>query len=160
LLAAALALVTAGAAMTLYGVTRPGLRDRRGRTVTGIGAVAVLLGAATTVRTLSPSDLNGANPVAATPASLLRGEKIYREYCQVCHGSDGRGDGPAAAALPRPPADLRIHMSAGHTDGQLFSWVTNGMPGLPMPGFRDRLSTEERWHVINFIKTFGLPLPR
>jgi hypothetical protein len=29
-----------------------------------------------------------------------------------------------------------------------------------MPGFRDRLSEDERWHVINFIKTFGLPVDR
>jgi mono/diheme cytochrome c family protein len=43
-------------------------------------------------------------PVTATsPAS---GKDMYTAYCATCHGSDGRGDGPAANALKVPPADL------------------------------------------------------
>ena len=46
-------------------------------------------------------------------------------------------------------------MAAGHTDGELFNWVSNGVEGTAMPAYADRLSEEDRWHVINFIKTFA-----
>ena len=36
----------------------------------------------------------------------LEGADIFREYCAVCHGREGKGNGPAAAALKKPPADL------------------------------------------------------
>ncbi len=45
------------------------------------------------------------------PAVPLHAEPAYRQYCASCHGMDGRGDGPAAAALVPPPADLtRSHL--------------------------------------------------
>jgi mono/diheme cytochrome c family protein len=34
------------------------------------------------------------------------GEALYRRYCASCHGPNGRGDGPLAETLKRPPADL------------------------------------------------------
>jgi mono/diheme cytochrome c family protein len=47
-------------------------------------------------------------------------------------------------------------MAAGHTDGQLYDWVTNGITGTAMPPHRDRLSEEDRWNVINYIRqAFG-----
>lgn len=99
--------------------------------------------------------LAATNPFPPTAESLRVGEAIYRTRCQVCHGVDGRGDGPAAATMVPRPADFRIHMAAGHTDGQLFYWVTNGVAGTAMPAFRDVLTPEERWHVINFLRTFA-----
>jgi mono/diheme cytochrome c family protein len=37
------------------------------------------------------------------------GKVIYREYCAVCHGVDGKGNGPAAQALNTPPPDLTTY---------------------------------------------------
>src|SRR5690606_12425299 len=34
------------------------------------------------------------------------GALLYQHYCESCHGESGRGDGPEAATLPIPPADL------------------------------------------------------
>ncbi|HEX4007270.1 MAG TPA: cytochrome c [Acidobacteriaceae bacterium] len=43
-------------------------------------------------------------PVKETsPAS---GKQMYTTYCAVCHGADGRGNGPAAVALKVQPTDL------------------------------------------------------
>jgi copper transport protein len=96
------------------------------------------------------------NPIPPTRDSVERGRLVYEANCVVCHGEAGRGDGPAAAGLRPQPADFRVHLAAGHTDGQLFDWVTNGVPGTSMPAFRDQLTEEERWHVLNFIRlTFG-----
>jgi mono/diheme cytochrome c family protein len=96
------------------------------------------------------------NPVAVTPESIATGEQVYRRHCQVCHGVAGAGDGPAAMTLRPRPADLRVHMAAGHTDGQLYFWITEGFAGTAMPAYKSVLNEEERWHVVNFIRTFAL----
>jgi len=44
------------------------------------------------------------------------GEEMYKEYCAVCHGKEGKGDGPAASELKTPPTDLT--MLAMHNDGK------------------------------------------
>jgi mono/diheme cytochrome c family protein len=44
--------------------------------------------------------------VPAQRTSAASGEEMYVSYCAVCHGKDGKGDGPAASALKVPPTDL------------------------------------------------------
>jgi mono/diheme cytochrome c family protein len=44
----------------------------------------------------------------ATPISSVAGADTFREYCAVCHGIGGRGNGPAASALKVPPPDLTM----------------------------------------------------
>ena len=98
------------------------------------------------------------NPMPPTEESLSRGRVIYQQHCQVCHGDQGRGDGPAVASLRPPPADLAYHVYQ-HPDGQFFAWFTRGIPGTAMPSFAATLSEEDRWHVLNYINTFA-PAPR
>ena len=43
-------------------------------------------------------------PVQRTP--VASGKAMFSEYCATCHGPGGKGDGPAAAALKKRPADL------------------------------------------------------
>ena len=43
---------------------------------------------------------------AIKPITDISGAATFRAYCTVCHGVTGRGDGPAAQALTKPPADL------------------------------------------------------
>ena len=40
------------------------------------------------------------------PIPEISGAATFKTYCTVCHGTSGRGDGPAAKALTKPPADL------------------------------------------------------
>ena len=44
--------------------------------------------------------------VSPTPTSPASGEDMFKTYCAVCHGRDGKGGGPAVAALKNPPPDL------------------------------------------------------
>ena len=45
-------------------------------------------------------------PIRST--SPVSGKEMYKAYCAVCHGIDGKGGGPAASALKVPPTDLTL----------------------------------------------------
>ncbi len=97
------------------------------------------------------------NPIPADAASLARGQKLYQDNCMACHGEAGAGDGPVGITLKPPPANLQIHMNDGHSDGLLFNWLTNGIQGSAMPAFGGRLTDQERWDTLNYIRTFEKP---
>lgn len=44
--------------------------------------------------------------VPVTPTSAASGQNMFKQYCAPCHGLDGKGTGPAAAALKKNPANL------------------------------------------------------
>jgi mono/diheme cytochrome c family protein len=46
--------------------------------------------------------------VPIKPTSAASGKEMYEAYCAVCHGIDGKGNGPAAEALKVPPTDLTV----------------------------------------------------
>jgi putative copper export protein/mono/diheme cytochrome c family protein len=84
--------------------------------------------------------------------SLARGAVLYADNCALCHGTSGRGDGPAAAGLPVHPANLTEAHLFAHRPGDLFWWVGNGRGNGAMPGFAAVLRPDQRWDVINFIR--------
>ena len=99
-----------------------------------------------------------ANPIAADAGSLQIGGDLYAEHCAMCHGDTGRGDGPFAVTLNPRPADLAIHTVPGkHPDSQFYVWITDGpsSSSAAMPAFGPILSDEERWHLVNYIRTFA-----
>ncbi len=92
------------------------------------------------------------NPVSASAESIARGEYFYQINCLVCHGADGRGDGPVGQKFTDPtPVDLNEDYTQDQADGQIFFTLTRGR--VAMPFYRDALSQEERWDVVNYIKT-------
>ena len=93
------------------------------------------------------------NPFPPTPDSLEAGEAVYLKTCQTCHGDGGRGDGPTAAGLNPPPADLVVHVPL-HPEGDLFGYIHDGIPGTAMVPLGDVLTEDEIWHVVNYIRTF------
>ena len=53
----------------------------------------------------------GRPAIHKTPAgrtSVSSGKEMYRSYCAACHGNNGKGDGPASAALKSSPSDLTV----------------------------------------------------
>ncbi|MDQ3700905.1 MAG: cytochrome c, partial [Chloroflexota bacterium] len=140
-------------------------RPRRARRpLAATGAALALTGLLASVTALAggyresvASAMPVVNPISPTSESLALGGQLYAQNCLVCHGATGRGDGPAGRALRPPPADFRVHMAAGHTDEQLFEWISKGVVGTAMQAFADRLTADERWHLVNYIRTFADP---
>jgi mono/diheme cytochrome c family protein len=67
-----------------------------------VAATAVLVAAGISFADQTQSKIT--IPVEKTAA--YNGKQMYTSYCAPCHGTDGRGNGPAASALRNPPTDL------------------------------------------------------
>ena len=93
------------------------------------------------------------NPIPATPASVQKGGELFVIYCTPCHGAQGKGNGPVSTKFV-PPADLtNADLQKGRTDGYWQSYLSAG--GAVMPSYAEALSAEERWHVVNFLRTLA-----
>ena len=96
------------------------------------------------------------NPVEATGESLARGGELYGEVCAKCHGADGNGTGPSVHGIDADPRKLWVWGSAGDgADGYLFSIISDGRTDMPPWGLV--LPENERWDLVNYIKTFKPP---
>jgi mono/diheme cytochrome c family protein len=78
--------------------------------------------------------------------------------CVSCHGARGRGDGPLAASLTPPPADLVLHVPQ-HPDGELFWYVSRGSPGTAMPAWDTVLSEDDRWSLVHYLRDLAAGAP-
>lgn len=101
----------------------------------------------------------GTAPVAPDPAI---GERLYRERCEQCHGTEGAGDGPAADFVYPRPRDFTLALYkvrstlSGEvpTDHDLFRVISEGLPGTSMPAWKKFLTEAERWQLVHYVKTF------
>ena len=94
-----------------------------------------------------------ANPIPADDKSIAAGKVLYSRECQSCHGMAGKGDGPAAKDLEKSPGDLSKSTMWDQTDGALFWKLSNGKK--PMPTFEKTFTEDERWQVIDYIRTLA-----
>jgi len=97
------------------------------------------------------------DPLPVTEQNLLRGKEIFLDRCVGCHGLSGDGKGPGASFLSPPPADFTNADDAccgGDTGpGDFYYRILRGWPGTAMENFGDRLSVDDIWRVVLFIKT-------
>jgi mono/diheme cytochrome c family protein len=91
------------------------------------------------------------NPVAKA-AGIAEAKVAYDKNCVLCHGTAGKGDGPAAAAINPKPRNLADRAIQGQTDGELFWKITEGR-GL-MPGWKT-LPEQVRWGLVNYVRSLG-----
>lgn len=95
------------------------------------------------------------NPIPADEESIARGQEMYEIHCLVCHGPEGRGEGTVSTYFQeKKPADLTADNVLMENDGAIFMTITDGV-GETMPALRGNLSVEDRWHVVNYVKTLG-----
>lgn len=110
-----------------------------------------------------PGEDPRANP--RDPAKLALGATVYAQHCAACHGAKLEGQPDWTARLPNGRLPAPPHDDTGHTwhhpDYILFSAVRDGLvpPYAPkgyesdMPAFGGKLSDDEVWTVLAFIKS-------
>ncbi len=76
-------------------------------------------------------------PITNTPSNS--GAEMYKSYCAVCHGTDGKGNGPAASAMKVPPSDLTTlaQKNGGKYPAAHVASVIRGQASLPSHGSED-----------------------
>jgi mono/diheme cytochrome c family protein len=84
--------------------------------------------------------LPAAQTGASSERSTVEGAKLFRYHCAACHGTDGRGHGPAAVALKHPVPDLTLisQRSGGKFPYKQVRGIIEGKePGLAAHGDRE-----------------------
>jgi mono/diheme cytochrome c family protein len=98
------------------------------------------------------------NPYSAKDeARLRRGNAVFNNYCEVCHGPLGLGNGPITRGGFPPPASLLADraLQPNMKDGQMFHILTYGQGN--MPGFAAQLSRDDRWCAILHVRMLQEP---
>ena len=96
------------------------------------------------------------NPIAPTESTLKAARGIYMGECAECHGEYGKGDGPKAMMHSLAPADLTDARQMNTvTDGEIFYQISEGRK--PMPSFKKRLTEDQRWGLVLFVRSFSQP---
>jgi mono/diheme cytochrome c family protein len=137
----------------ILGNRRRGLDNMTIRTITkGLAAAALLCAGVGIYYADLLKAAFESNPIPRTAQSVDRGKQLFQQYCAVCHGPGGQGDGAAAASLAKRPDDLtRIAPPPYFPDGVVAYRIANGAEA--MPGWKGTLSAEQIWDLINFIRS-------
>lgn len=95
-------------------------------------------------------------PWLATPELIARGKEQYALQCVSCHGPQGLGNGPAAAALNPPPRNFTATTGwkNGRKPSQIFKTLKEGIPGTSMPAFGS-LPSDDRWAITHFVASLN-----
>ena len=92
---------------------------------------------------------------------LARGETLYRMHCTVCHGTNGRGDGPASSFLFPPARDFgtgRFRLVSSRNgapfDADLVATLRRGIPGSAMPAW-NWLAEPDLWALAAYVRALA-----
>lgn len=103
-----------------------------------------------------------AKEVSASPVLLAKGKELYqRAKCWECHGQEGRGDGPATPTLKDDAGDFiqaanltkGWRIKGGREARDIFTRLSTGLDGTPMPSYADSFSEEDRWALAHYVRS-------
>ncbi len=98
-----------------------------------------------------PAEYSGLkNPLGTDAAG--QGAEVFKTNCEMCHGPQGHGDGPAGQALDPRPRNL-AELQTKASDDFLFWRIHEGKPGTSMVPWKGILTDEQIWQVISFLHT-------
>ena len=95
------------------------------------------------------------NPFPINDADMASAKELYNVFCGICHGAKGDGAGylvrEDGGKYPAQPANLLLDQYVDMSDGQYYHAIMYGKN--LMGSYSDKLSYEERWNVIHYIRT-------
>ena len=91
------------------------------------------------------------NPVPADSRSLALGKELFEINCAMCHGESSAKRGPVGRKFTPEPPPLDQGMVRLLDDSRIYNAISNGFGR--MPPFGNRLSSAERWSLVNFLRT-------
>ncbi|MFQ5882998.1 MAG: c-type cytochrome [Candidatus Methylomirabilales bacterium] len=101
-------------------------------------------------------------PPPGASALMARGQEVYQKAeCFQCHGTEGRGDGPAAPDLkdhwdyPIQPTDLTRPLKRGSSLEAIYQTLVTGLDGTPMPSYQGALTEEELWALSLYVASLN-----
>jgi len=109
---------------------------------------------------IPPGAENEKSPLAANPAVIAAGKKLFASKCERCHGKSGKGNGPDSDEKYRKDMDLTAPEHAERNpDGVVFYRIWNGRKDPKMPVFSQELSKEQIWALVAFVQTLRTQTP-
>ncbi|MGA9670160.1 MAG: cytochrome c [Terracidiphilus sp.] len=90
------------------------------------------------------------DPYHPTARTLEEGKALFETYCSVCHGTQGKGDGPISSKIPPPPSYHSDRLMQ-FAPGRIFHVATMGTG--KMPSYAAQLSADERWKIVTYVYT-------
>lgn len=100
---------------------------------------------------IPPATVSAIASLRLTQSVQADGKALYLSYCAFCHGAEGLGNGPVGEVYLPTPANLSLPRIRALRDVELYERITNGFS--TMPAFRARLSPEERWQIIAYVRS-------
>lgn len=83
------------------------------------------------------------------------GKYLYTRNCAGCHNDNGDGLGPTIVQMGlKARSFAEGHFAFGNTRESIFRTIASGVPGRsPMPGFAMVLDEDERWLIVDYVRT-------
>ncbi|HDY87746.1 MAG TPA: cytochrome c [bacterium] len=89
------------------------------------------------------------NPFKPNEQNITRGESVFNNFCLICHGETGGGDGPLIPKYPNPTS-FHTEASKNRPDGEMFHVITMGRNN--MSSYSSQVNWDDRWKVILYIR--------
>ena len=123
-----------------------------GRWVGGVAVLLFAVGLAAAQEWKAPEKARAMKNPVTKAAGIEEAKPVYDKNCALCHGTAGKGDGPAASALNPKPKNFADRMIQSQSDGELYWKITEGR-GV-MPGWRT-LPEKARWGLVHYVRSLG-----
>jgi mono/diheme cytochrome c family protein len=97
---------------------------------------------------------NGSSTADSPAGDRAKGRAAFEQYCMVCHGPQGLGDGPMAKASTPPAPNLTAREVKNKKDQDLMSTIADGK-GNGMPAWRGILTDQGLLDIIAYLRSLG-----